>query len=90
MGYEHLQAGDNKGAIEILKLNAEAYPNSPNVYNSLSDAYFADGQRNLARENAKKALALLASDTKDPEDRRNGIKASAEEKLKRLGEAPQN
>jgi hypothetical protein len=90
MGYEHLQAQDNKGAIEILKLNAEAYPNSPNVYDSLSDAYFADGQRDLARENAKKALQLLASDTTDPEDRRNGIKASAEEKLKQLGEAPQN
>jgi dienelactone hydrolase len=88
MGYEHLQAADNKGAIEILKLNAEAYANSPNVYDSLSDAYFADGQRDLARENAKKALALLPSDTMDPEDRRNGIKASAEEKLKQLGETP--
>src|ERR1700732_4293804 len=75
MGYEHLQAQDNKGAIEILKLNAEAYPNSPNVYDSLADAYFADGQRDLARENAKKALELLPSDTTDPEDRRNGIKA---------------
>jgi dienelactone hydrolase len=90
MGYEHLQAQDNKGAIEILKLNAEAYPNSPNVYDSLSDAYFADGQRDLARKNAKKALELLPSDTTDPEDRRNGIKASAEEKLKQLGEAPVN
>jgi dienelactone hydrolase len=89
MGYEHLQAQDNKGAIEILKLNAEAYPNSPNVYDSLSDAYFADGQRDLARQNAKKALQLLGSDTTDREDRRNGIKASAEEKLKQLGEAPQ-
>jgi dienelactone hydrolase len=89
MGYEHLQAQDTKGAIEILKLNAVAYPNSPNVYDSLSDAYFADGQRDLARENAKKALELLASDTTDPEDRRNGIKASAEQKLKQLGEAAQ-
>jgi dienelactone hydrolase len=88
MGYEHLQAQDNKGAIEILKLNAEAYPNSPNVYDSLSDAYFADGQRDLARENAKKALELLPSDTTDPEARRNGIKGSAEQKLKQLGEAP--
>jgi dienelactone hydrolase len=90
MGYEHLQAQDNKGAIEILKLNVEAYPNSPNVYDSLSDAYFDDGQRDLARENAKKALKLLTSDTTDSEDRRNGIKASAEEKLKQLGEAPVN
>jgi dienelactone hydrolase len=90
VGYEHLQAADNQGAIEILKLNAEAYPNSPNVYDSLADAYFADGQRDLARENAKKALQLLPSDTTDPEDRRNGIKASAEDKLKQLGEAPQS
>ncbi len=90
MGYEHLQAADNRGAIEILKLNAEAYPNSPNVYDSLSDAYFAAGQRDLARENAKKALELLPADTTDPEDRRNGIKESAEQKLKQLGEPPQN
>src|SRR6266852_281193 len=32
IGYEHLQSGDTKGAVEILKLNAVAYPNSPNVY----------------------------------------------------------
>jgi tetratricopeptide (TPR) repeat protein len=85
MGYEHLKPGDNKDAIEILKLNAEAYPDSPNVYDSLSDAYLADGQKDLARKNAEKALALLPSDTTDPEDRRNGIKASAEGKLKELG-----
>ncbi len=56
MGYEHMFAGDNKGAIDILKLNAEAYPNSPNVYDSLSDAYLADGQKELAAQNAEKAL----------------------------------
>jgi hypothetical protein len=43
----------------------------------------------LARQKAKKALEHLASDTTDPEARRNGIKASAEQKLKELGEAPQ-
>jgi dienelactone hydrolase len=87
IGYEHLQSGDRKSAIDILKLNAEAFPNSPNVYDSLSDAYLADGQKDLARENAKKALDLLASDTTDNEQRRNGIKDSAEQKLKQLGEA---
>jgi dienelactone hydrolase len=84
IGYEHLQAGDNKGAVEILKLNATAFPNSANVYDSLSDAYLADGQNDLARQNAEKALQALASDTRDPEDRRKLIKASAEQKLKQL------
>ena len=60
MGYEHMQAGDVKGAIEILKLNAYAYPNSPNVYDSLGDAYLADGQGELARQNSNKALVLLS------------------------------
>jgi dienelactone hydrolase len=89
MGYEHIQSGDTKGAIEILRLNVVAYPNSPNVYDSLSDAYLADGQKDLARQNAKKALELLPSDTTDNQQRRNGIRASAEQKLKQLGDTPQ-
>jgi len=89
MGYEHLLGGDTKGAVEILKLNAEAYPNSPNVYDSLSDAYLAEGEKDLARQNCKKVLELLPSDTADPEDRRELIKASAEQKLKELGDAAQ-
>lgn len=89
MGYEHMLAGDMKYAIEIFKLNVVAYPNSPNVYDSLGDAYLADGQKELARANAKKALELLPSDTTDPQPRKDGIKASAEGKLKQLGDAPQ-
>jgi dienelactone hydrolase len=86
MGYEHLQASDTKGAIEIFKLNADAFPHSPNVYDSLSDAYLADGQKNLARDNAKKALEVLASDKSDDQQRIDAIRASAEGKLKQLGD----
>ena len=35
-----------------------------------SDVYLADGQKELARQNAKKALELLALDTTDPQARR--------------------
>jgi dienelactone hydrolase len=84
VGYEHLQSGDRTGAIEILKLNATAYPNSPNVYDSLSDAYLADGQKDLARQNAKRALEALSSDTTDNEQARDQIRKSAEQKLKQL------
>jgi len=88
VGYEHLQAGDVKGAIELLKLNVEAYPNSPNVYDSVSDAYLAAGRNELALENAKKALQYLQKDTTDPQTYKDGIKANAEEKLKKLAEGP--
>jgi hypothetical protein len=84
LGYEHMQAGDIRGAVEILKLNAMTYPNSPNVYDSLSDAYLADGQKDMALQNAKKAVELLAKDTADTEERRNDIRESAEQKIKQL------
>jgi len=84
MGYEHLQAGDNKEALEIMKLNVTAFPESPNAYDSLSDAYLADGQKELARQNAKKALELLAFDTTDTQARRNAIRDNAQLKLKQL------
>jgi dienelactone hydrolase len=86
-GYEHVQSGDIKQAVEILKLAAAAYPDSPNVYDSLADAYIAGGEKDLARQNAQKALDLLPSDTVDPQDARDAIKASAERKLKELGTA---
>ena len=88
IGYEHIQAGDTKGAVEIMKLNVAAYPNSANAYDSLSDAYLADGQIDLARQNAIKALELLPSDKTVPEASRDGLKVSAEQKLKQLGDAP--
>jgi uncharacterized protein HemY len=88
LGYEHLAAGDMKGAIEIMKLNAAAYPKSANTYDSLSDAYLADGQKNLAHQKAQKALELLPADTTLSEQRRKGIRDSAEQKLKQLGNAP--
>jgi len=89
IGYEHIQTGDAAGAVDILRLNEAAYSNSPNVYDSLSDAYLANGQRSLARVNAKIALALLSSDTKDSLDVREAIKTSSEQKLKLLGDTPQ-
>jgi dienelactone hydrolase len=82
IGYEHLIRGDAKGAIEIFKVNVVAFPNSPNTYDSLGDGYFADGQKDLARQYAEKALAMLATDTTDSPQQRDNIKTNAELKLK--------
>ena len=87
MGYDNLQAGNTKLAVEILKLNVMAYPDSADANDSLSDAYLADGEKGLAREYAEKALLLLASDTSDSEQRRNLIRDDAQQNLKQLGVA---
>jgi dienelactone hydrolase len=86
IGYDRLQDGDKKGAIAIFNLNATLYPDSPNVYDSLSDAYLADGQNDLARRDAQKAIELVEHDTNDSEDRRKAIRDSAEQKLKQLSQ----
>src|SRR5207253_3604819 len=77
MGYEHLQSGDAKTAIDILKPNAAAYPNAPNVYDSLSDSYLPDPQKDHALQHAQHALALLPSDTKNHQQLRHNTTHSA-------------
>jgi Tfp pilus assembly protein PilF len=88
MGYDHLRAGETKTAIEILELDVTAYPQSPDANDSLSDAYLADGQKDLARQYAEKALALLASDTKDSAARREAIRDGAQQNLDQLAGQP--
>jgi predicted Zn-dependent protease len=60
LGYRMLQTRKVKEAIELFKLNAEAYPQSANVYDSLAEAYMASGDKELAIKNYKKSLELDA------------------------------
>lgn len=71
-GYRLLQVNKVKEAIEVFKLNVDAFPKSSNVYDSLGEAYMVDGDKELAIKNYQKSVEL------DPNNL-NGIKA-----LKRL------
>ncbi|MDQ5928620.1 MAG: hypothetical protein QG594_394, partial [Bacteroidota bacterium] len=71
VGYLLLTAGKKKEAIEIFKINVAAYPKSGNAYDSLGEAYLADGDKKLAIENYSKSIEL------DPTNE-NGKKILAE------------
>lgn len=58
VGYQLLQSGKKKEAIEAFKINVENFPKSGNVYDSLGEAYLADGDKNLAIANYTKSLEL--------------------------------
>jgi CubicO group peptidase (beta-lactamase class C family) len=58
LGYQLVGAKKLKEAIEIFKLNVEAYPQAANAYDSLGEAYLTAGERELALENYRKAVAL--------------------------------
>ncbi len=73
LGYQLLGMKKTKEAIEIFKLNVEAYPQGANTYDSLAEAYLANGDKELAIQNYKKSLEL------------NPNNANATEALKKLG-----
>jgi pimeloyl-ACP methyl ester carboxylesterase len=82
-----------KAAIEIFKLNLLAYPDSADTHYNLADAYLKDGQKDLARQYAEKALAMIdshkapLSSWSDTEQRRAEIRSGVQDTLKELGAA---
>jgi tetratricopeptide (TPR) repeat protein len=55
--------GKQKEALEIFKLNVFLHPESANVYDSLAEAYAANGERELAVKNYKRSLELDPKNT---------------------------
>ena len=55
--------GKKKEALEIFKLNVLLYPESANVYDSIAEAFEANGERELAIRNYKRSLELDPSNT---------------------------
>jgi len=64
IGYIFLEQEFYAKAIDNLRLNAKNYPYSPNVYDSLGEAYRENEQYQLALESFQKAVEL-AEETSD-------------------------
>jgi uncharacterized membrane protein len=58
LGYQLIRTKNFKGAVRILQLNVEAYPQSSNAYDSLGEAYMDNGNKPLAIANYRKSLEL--------------------------------
>src|SRR6266404_1350791 len=90
IGEDYQREGDIKTAIEIFKLNLLSYPDSADAHYNLADAYLKNGQKDLARQYAEKALAMIdshkapLSSWSDTEQRRAEIRNGAQQTLKKL------
>jgi len=58
LGYYLIEQGRVEESIEIFKLNAEAYPKSYNVYDSLGESYFLHKNYEMALLNYRKSLEI--------------------------------
>jgi hypothetical protein len=93
IGQDHMHDGEPKLAVEVLELNLLAYPESADAHETLAEAYLANGQKDLARQHAGKALALLDSHTvpasswTDTEQYRGEIRRGAQDVLKKLNDS---
>jgi imidazolonepropionase-like amidohydrolase len=63
LGYQMLGSRQNQAAIAIFQLNIEAFPASYNAYDSLGEAYMANGDKQLAIKNYRKSLELNPKNT---------------------------
>ena len=63
LGYRLIQMKKVADAIEIFKLNVEAYPQAANAYDSLGEGYMVHGDKDLAIANYKKSLELNPKNT---------------------------
>ena len=76
LGYQELRAKRAQDAIALFTLNVEMFPDGFNTYDSLAEAYVAQGDREAAISNYRKSLALNPNNT-------NAVSA-----LKALGATP--
>lgn len=58
LGYEYLGNGKSDEAIKILEMNAEAYPDSANAYDSLGEVWLENGNKEKAKAYYTKALSI--------------------------------
>jgi predicted alpha/beta superfamily hydrolase len=65
LGYQLLAAGRTDDAITAFKRNAERYPGSANVHDSLAEAYERTGRPELAKAGYEAAVKI-GSATQDP------------------------
>ena len=71
-------------ALEVFKLAVESYPESPNAYESLSEAFETAGNRAEAIHNAELCLQKLSAATNMNENLKDRVRQAAEKRIQRL------
>jgi tetratricopeptide (TPR) repeat protein len=85
IAYQLLRGSRPAEAIEIFRLNVELYPASANTYDSLSEAYEAQGDSANAVRYARRTLEVAPAESRLPEATRDNLVRISNERIQRLG-----
>lgn len=83
MAYQLLQEKKNFPSVRLFEEITICYPDSPNAFDSLADAYEAVGRHSESLRSAQKAISLLPV-SRLPDHFKEQIRQSAEQKIKRI------
>jgi len=86
VGYNLLGVNRVEDAVRIMRLNAETFPESPNVWDSYADACLASGDVATAIQCYRRVLNALQGDTVTEETLKEILKNIAERSLRQLEE----
>jgi len=84
LGYQFLQRGRGEDAVQLFSLNAEAYPQSANCWDSYADGCLAVGDNEGAIRCYKKVLEVLPADSAADEQLKEILRNNAQQALERL------
>jgi CubicO group peptidase (beta-lactamase class C family) len=84
LGYTLMNGGRAREAVEILKVNAQAFPDSANVYDSLAEASMKNGDEEQAVLLYKKAIETAPRDRQADKAFLESLVAGAREKVDKL------
>ena len=90
MGYRLINQGQVQDACEIMRLNAESYPDHANCWDSYADALLAAGDNTKAAECYRKALEVVDNDETINDNFRTTIKNNANNFLNNLNQEENN
>jgi len=84
-GYTLLFNNRTDEAIEVFKVNVKLFPDDANVYDSLSEAYLAADNPDMAIHYSRLCIEKLAADSTINEALRDNLREISEERLEELG-----
>ncbi len=84
LGYRLLGEGKYEEAVEVFKMNIEAFPQSANTYDSLTEALMSRGESAKAKEYIEAMLEIVDDDPNLDDNRKEQFKNTAKYRLKNM------